>query len=155
MTVAAQDAIWLRNILKEIGFEQECPTQISSNNQSTIALAKSPIFHQRTKHVEIQAHFNREKVLDGTLQPKYCPSKLNSVDMFTKPLSEAQFCKLREFIGLVKLPSRGSEVLTFVCDNNFTPRRIFCCIMLIFECALIFCSSPCVRNLFVHFVMYV
>jgi len=60
--------------------------------------------------VEIHAHFIRKKVLDGIIHQDYCPSTLNSVDLFTKPLLEAQFCNLRDVIGLVKFPSRGSEV---------------------------------------------
>ena len=105
MSVATQEAIWLRHLLKEIGYEQSDSSLISSNNQS----AKNPVFHQRTKHVEIQAHFIREKVLDGIIHLEYCPSTLNFANFFTKPLLEAQFSKLRDAIGLVKLPSRGSE----------------------------------------------
>ena len=95
--------------MKEIGYEQSDPSLIFSNNQSAISLAKNSILHQRTKHVEIQAHFIREKVLDGIIHLEYCPSTLNFVDLFTKPLLEAQFSKLRDAIRLVKLPSRGSE----------------------------------------------
>jgi len=68
------------------------------------------VFHQRKKHVEIHAHFIREKVLDGIIHLEYFPSTLNSIDLFTKPLLEALFHKLRDAIGLVKFPSRGSEV---------------------------------------------
>ena len=110
MSVAAQEAIWLRNLLKEIRYEQGGSSLIYLDNQSTISLAKNPVFHQRIKHMEIHAHFIREKVLDGIIHLEYCPSTLNSVDLFTKTLPEAQFCKLRDAIGLVKLPSRGSEV---------------------------------------------
>ena len=59
--------------------------------------------------MEIQTHFIIEKVLDGIIHLKYCPSTLNFVDLFIKPVLEAQFSKLRDAIGLVKLPSRGSE----------------------------------------------
>ena len=96
--------------MKEIRYEQVGPSLIFSDNQSIISLAKNLIFHQRTKHVEIQAHFIKEKVLDDIIHLEYCPSTLNSADLFTKPLSEAQFNKLRDSIGLVKLPSRGSDV---------------------------------------------
>jgi len=47
------------------------------------------MFHQRTKYVEIHAHFIREKVLDGIIHLEYYPSTLKSVDLFTKPLLEA------------------------------------------------------------------
>jgi len=69
--------------------------------------------------VEIHAHFIREKVLDGIINLEYYPSTLNSVDLFTKPLPEAQFCKLRDAIGLVKLPSRGSEVSILMFEFMF------------------------------------
>ena len=110
MSVAAQEAIWLRHLLKEIGYEQSDPSLISSDNQSAISLVKNRIFHHRTKHVEIQAHFIKEKVLDGIIHLEYYPSTLNSTYLFTKPLPKAQFSKLRDVIELVKLPSRGSEV---------------------------------------------
>jgi len=66
MSVASHETIWLRHILKEIGYEQASSSLISSYNQSAISLAKNLVFHQRTKHVKIQAHFIREKVLNGT-----------------------------------------------------------------------------------------
>ena len=108
MSITAQEAIWMRHLLKEIGYEQVNPSQISSAKQSAITLAKNPIFSHRTKHVEIQAHFIREKVLDGVLFLQYCPFIPNSANLFTKPFPEAQFCTLRDSLGLVKLPSRGS-----------------------------------------------
>jgi len=73
-------------------------------------LAKKLVFHQITIHVEIHAHFIKEKVLDGIIHLDYCPSTLNFANLFTKPLPEAHFCKLRDAIELMKLPSRGSEV---------------------------------------------
>ena len=57
ISIAAQEAIWLRHLLKEIGYEQSGSSLICSDNQSAISLAKNPMFHQRTKHVEIHAHF--------------------------------------------------------------------------------------------------
>ena len=67
MSVAAQESIWLRHLLKEIGYEQEGSSLISLDNLSTISLAKNPVFYQRIKHVEIHAHFIKEKVLDGII----------------------------------------------------------------------------------------
>ena len=89
MFVVAQEAILIKHLLKEIRYEQFGPYLIFSDNQSAISLAKNPIFHQRTKHVEIQACFTREKVLDGIIHLEYYPSTLNYVALFTKPLFEA------------------------------------------------------------------
>ena len=112
-------ATFERHFLKEIGYEQGGSSLIFSDNQSAISLAKNPMFHQRTKHVEIHAYFIKEKVLDGIIHLEYCPSTLNSTDLFTKTLPEAQFCKLRDAIELVKLPSRGSEVLILIFEFMF------------------------------------
>jgi len=98
ISITAQEAIWLRHLLKEIEYEQGGSSLICSDNQSTISLANNPMFHQRIKHVEIHAHFLREKVLDGIIHLEYCPSTLNSTDLFTKPLLEGQFCNLRDAI---------------------------------------------------------
>jgi len=89
MSVATQEAIWLRHLLKEIGYEQGSSSLISLDNQLAISLGKNPMFHQGIKHVEIHAHFIREKVLDVIIHLEYFPSTLNSTELFTKPLLEA------------------------------------------------------------------
>ena len=61
------EALWLRRILEDGGKPQSEPTLIQCDNQSCIALAKSPVFHARSKHIEIQYHFVREKILDGEI----------------------------------------------------------------------------------------
>ena len=107
MSCAAQELIWLQTLMKEIGFEQHNSSTILSDNQSAIALARNPVFHQRSKHIEIQAHFIREKVLDDTIQLQYCASSSNLADILTKPLPQEQFFLLRDALGLVKLPTKG------------------------------------------------
>ena len=59
---ATCEAIWLRRILEDIGNKQMKPTVLKCDNQSSIKLAHNPIYHARTKHVEIQHHFVREKI---------------------------------------------------------------------------------------------
>jgi hypothetical protein len=54
---ASCEARWLRYILGDIGMRQERPTMLNCDNQSCIAIAKNPVFHARTKHIEIQYHF--------------------------------------------------------------------------------------------------
>ena len=83
---ATCEAVWLRRLLGELGFPQKSKTVIQSDNQSCIAIAKNPVFHARTKHIEIQYHFVREKVLDGTISLEYCSTVDNAADIFTKPL---------------------------------------------------------------------
>jgi len=60
---ATAEAIWLRKLLHELGFIQQNSTIIYSDSQSTIVLSENPKYHSRSKHVDTQYHFTREKVL--------------------------------------------------------------------------------------------
>ncbi|XP_059064400.1 secreted RxLR effector protein 161-like [Cryptomeria japonica] len=105
---AAKEAIWLNQLLREIKMESSHSTTLLCDNKSCIALAKNPVYHQRSKHIEIQAHFIHEKVLNGDISLQYCQTKDQVADIFTKPLCSAKFSKFRSMLGLKKLPLRGS-----------------------------------------------
>ena len=87
MTLAMQEGIFISQLLKDIGM---CsggePVILYIDNKGAIDLAKNPVHHQRTKHVDIKYHFIRTKVQDGSFILKYVPSKSNIADLFTKPL---------------------------------------------------------------------
>ena len=62
------------------------PTTIYCDNLSNIQLAKNPVFHARTKHIEVHYHFVRERVLSGEVELQYVPTDRQTADIFTKPL---------------------------------------------------------------------
>lgn len=71
-----------------------CPSSkpiIFCDNMSTILLSKNPLFHNRTKHLELDLHFVKEKVTSGLLTVAHVPSLHQVVDVFTKPLSYSRF----------------------------------------------------------------
>ena len=88
---ATCEAIWLRTILEDVGETQNAPTVISCDNQSTIKLANNPIYHARTKHIETQHHFVREKLQSKEIDLSYCNTNENVAEIFTKPLGKAKF----------------------------------------------------------------
>lgn len=100
-SAAAQEVVWSRRLLHNIGFEQTAATQLNCDNAGMIKLAKNNVFHKRTKHVDIKYFYVREKVEEGVLEPVYVASAENLADMFTKPLPQASFAKLRESVGVV------------------------------------------------------
>jgi len=77
LTQAAKEAIWLKRLLKELGQDVDGGVLLNVDNQSCIALARNPEFHARTKHIDIQHHFIREKVEDKAIQLIFCPTKQN------------------------------------------------------------------------------
>ncbi|MDV3193954.1 MAG: Ty1/Copia family ribonuclease HI [Sweet potato little leaf phytoplasma] len=76
------------------------------DNISARALAANPVFHARTKHIEIDVHFVQDLVLNSQLDVRYIPSADQIVDCLTKPLSHSQFAHLRFKLGVAELPSR-------------------------------------------------
>lgn len=76
---ATKEAIWLRRLLRELQVaeaEGQAPaaTIIYGDNQGGIALAKNPQFHARTKHIDVQHHFVREKQPSGEVDLQYVPT---------------------------------------------------------------------------------
>ncbi len=98
---ATQEAIWLRRLLSDLKVEVDTPTDILEDNQGAIAIAKNPVGHKRTKHIDIRYHFIREAVLTGTAHLTYCPTNEMVADILTKPLPRVQFEKLRNEFGLI------------------------------------------------------
>ena len=66
--IATCDAIWPKQLLRDLQVEVSDPTTIYCDNLSSIQLAKNPIFHARTKHIEVYYHFIRERVLSGEVE---------------------------------------------------------------------------------------
>jgi len=97
---AAREAIWLRQLLKELGFEQTKPTEIYSDNQGCIALVANPIHHARTKHIDVRHHFVRQLHSDGAIQTLFCRSEENAADFLTKPLGKHKHAVCATAVGL-------------------------------------------------------
>ncbi|XP_050150594.1 uncharacterized mitochondrial protein AtMg00810-like [Malus sylvestris] len=93
-------AIWLRNLLKELSMPQEEPTEIYVDNKSAIALAKNPVFHDRSKHIDTRYHYIRECIAREDVQVEYMKSQDQVADIFTKPLRQEDFVRLRNTIGV-------------------------------------------------------
>ena len=85
-------------MLKDLGLFLPSPPKLWCDNVFTLAIASNPVFHARTKHVEVDYHFVREKVLRCDLQVKYIATDDQLVDVFTKSVSTSHFPFLRSKI---------------------------------------------------------
>lgn len=94
------EAIWLRRILEDVGEGQQEPRVIRCDNESTIKLGNSPVCHARSKHIDTQYHFVREKVQSKEISLIYCNTNENVTDIFTKPLGKAKFdfCRSKLYV---------------------------------------------------------
>lgn len=100
MSQCTKEAIWLRQLLADVGFVQQGGTQVLCDNQGAIALAKNPTHHSRTKHIDVQHHFIREQVEDQVIELKYVPTQAMVADVLTKALGKSQHLILIEKMGL-------------------------------------------------------
>jgi len=100
---AAQEAIWISNLVEALTNKRTGSIIIYEDNQSAISMSKNPQFHCRAKHIDIKYHFVRDQVEKETVTLKYCPTKDMIADMLTKGLHKEQFYKLRSMAGVKRL----------------------------------------------------
>jgi hypothetical protein len=87
--------MWFMNLLKSIGY---ClpPPKLYCDNISAITMAKNPVFHHRTKHIEIDVHFLRKRVASGALLLEHIAGTAQLADILTKPLCSDKFVSNRD-----------------------------------------------------------
>ena len=90
LTQAAKEAIWIRHLLKEVkcDLSNNKLTIIYNDNQRSNSLSKDSVYHTRTKHIDIQHHFIREKVENKEVEVIYCRTEDMIADYLTKGISK-------------------------------------------------------------------
>ena len=71
MTQSVCEIMWLHQLLMEVGIMTMVLGKLWCDNQATLHIASNPVFHERTKHIEIDCHFVREKIKLGLISTKY------------------------------------------------------------------------------------
>lgn len=100
MAYASSEVVWLVRLLEDLGITSLKPVTLHCDNMSALHIAQNPVFHERTKHLEIDCHFTREKVMEGLLQLTYLPTTSQLADIFTKILPSGQFHQLLTKLGM-------------------------------------------------------
>ena len=91
MSISTAELFWLRMLFKELAIPLSLAPVLWCDNVSTLALASNPIYHARTKHIEVDYHFIRKKVLNGDILIKFISTLDQVADIFTKGLYSSIF----------------------------------------------------------------
>ncbi|KAM6544538.1 hypothetical protein CsatB_025274 [Cannabis sativa] len=97
---AAAELKWITSLLSELQVSSIQPPVLWVDNQSAISLAANPVFHARSKHIEIDLHFVRDQIIAQQLSVRFVPSVDQTADVLTKPLSTERFLYLKNKLHL-------------------------------------------------------
>ena len=119
LALAASEILWVQSLLRELCLPIPTPV-IYCDNQSTVALSHNPVLHSRTKHMELDIFFVREKVLNKSLIVEHVPAQFQIADILTKSLARPQFCFLRDKLRV----SNTTEFVGGVIENMMSSTPI-------------------------------
>ena len=105
LSEASKQGQWIRGLLRELQRTQYLTDTLSvpifSDNQACIALAKDPVLHSRTKHIDVRYHYIRQLVAFGKAYIEYKPTEEMLADLLTKPLALSAFKRcIQGLLGL-------------------------------------------------------
>ncbi|KAF5819015.1 putative RNA-directed DNA polymerase [Helianthus annuus] len=103
MSNAVSEILWMRWLLRELDMAPVGPTQLFCDNQAARHIANNPVFHERTKHVEMDCYFIRERVDSMEICPMSIATKDQIADVLTKDLGANSLCFLLCKLGVRNL----------------------------------------------------
>ena len=104
MTVTTTDLYWIRMLLKDLQVPLPSPPVLWCDNAGVLALASNLVFHARTKHIEVDYHFIREKVVNRDMSLKFISTGDQCADIFTKGLPTPRFQLLCDKLLVTSCP---------------------------------------------------
>lgn len=106
---ATTELVWIKILLDELGFAVSGPMKLWCDNKAAIHIAHNPVFHERTKHIELGCHYIRDKVKEKIISLEYINSEVQIADIMTKALRNFWQQELRSKLCLTDVPSELDE----------------------------------------------
>uniref|UniRef100_A0A2N9H044 Reverse transcriptase Ty1/copia-type domain-containing protein n=1 Tax=Fagus sylvatica TaxID=28930 RepID=A0A2N9H044_FAGSY len=103
MSAVTSELIWLHGLLRELLVSHPQPMQLFCDNQAALHIAANPVYHERTKHIEIDCHFIRERIQSKEIVTAHVSSHDQLADIFTKALGRDRFLSLSSKLGIANL----------------------------------------------------
>jgi hypothetical protein len=100
---AACQGVWLARLLAELKGEEASAITLNIDNESAIALSRNPVFHDRSKHIDVRYHYIRECVEENRVHLQSIGTLEQLADICTKALGRERFCELRSKLGVIPI----------------------------------------------------
>ena len=107
MLKLTNELVWIKGILKHIEIEQAAPMTMHCDNQAAIHIASNSVFHERTKHIEVDCHKVRQMIVLGVILPCYTRSEDQLADVFTKAARMKTMESIYIRLGLIDLSAKS------------------------------------------------
>ena len=103
MALGICEGLWIKMLLEELNVTVQGPISTFCDNKAAISISHNPVHHDRIKHVEVDRHFIKEKVDEGSLDVRYISTVEQTADILTKPLFRPMFDKFVRKLGMYNL----------------------------------------------------
>ena len=97
------EVVWIHQLLDKVGLKTSLPTKLWCDNQVALHIASNPVFHEQTKHIEIDYHFVREKIQEKIISTGYVKTREQLGDIFTKALNGARVDYIYNKMGMINI----------------------------------------------------
>ena len=103
IAAVTHELIWLKRLLANLGVEHTTPMAVFCDSKSAIYIATNSVFHERTKHIELDLHFVWDEVLSRNIKLHHINTTLQLADILTKPIGRDGFHSFRIKLGILNL----------------------------------------------------
>jgi len=107
MATTCCELTWLLALLKDLNVRPVLPMHLFCDNQVALHIVRNPVFHERTKHIEVDCHYVCNKFKIGQVQPCYVSSKNQLANLFSRVVSTTQYSY---FLGKLRVVSSAQPL---------------------------------------------